>query len=302
MASSSVSNTSNEQSGSAVLGAWSDYQMGRADLSDAAKDNYRRTARHGMDFAGDTLFTDLDLHDYLRHRRTTNPSPRTLAFEMTVLRMAFTWAKEEGLLPPTAFLRFPKVKVDPRRFKTNHATPTPTEVGRVLASMDNDDWRLALTVLARTGARIGEVAALCIGDVDIHRKRLSLGSTDGNSKTGLRYFPLDAVTLAALDGRTGPRDAPLFDFEGRADPRQALRRRLAWACRAAKVPEFTPHGLRRMVVGRLMRAGVDPGTAASLTGHSINVMLRLYQEVTDEDRQLAAEKAALSIFVEVSVN
>jgi hypothetical protein len=48
-----------------------------------------------------------------------------------------------------------------------------------------------------------------------------------------------------------------------------------------------------MVVRRLLKAGVDPGTAASLTGHSVQVMLRYYQEIDDEDRREAAEQAGL---------
>ena len=57
---------------------------------------------------------------------------------------------------------------------------------------------------------------------------------------------------------------------------------------------FTPHGLRRMVVSRLMRARVDPGTAAVLTGHSVQVMLRhYYQQITDDDRRAAVEQANL---------
>ncbi len=57
-----------------------------------------------------------------------------------------------------------------------------------------------------------------------------------------------------------------------------------------------PHGLRRMVVARMLRAGVDPATAASLTGHSVVVMLRFYQQVTEADREAAVAKAALAAF------
>jgi integrase len=57
---------------------------------------------------------------------------------------------------------------------------------------------------------------------------------------------------------------------------------------------LTPHGLRRMVVDRMLRAGVDPATAASLTGHSVVVMLRFYRQVTEADRKAAVAKAALA--------
>lgn len=48
-----------------------------------------------------------------------------------------------------------------------------------------------------------------------------------------------------------------------------------------------------MIVDRLLRSGVDPGTAATLTGHSVVVMLKFYQQVTEDDRRAAVELAAL---------
>ncbi len=64
---------------------------------------------------------------------------------------------------------------------------------------------------------------------------------------------------------------------------------------------FPPHGLRRRVVGRRIRARIDAGTAATLTGHSVHVMLRFYQVVTDEDRREAAERANLGVLVDVAL-
>jgi hypothetical protein len=68
------------------------------------------------------------------------------------------------------------------------------------------------------------------------------------------------------------------------------------ACTAAGVKPFTPHGFRRMVVDRMIRGGIDPATAASLTGHSVEVMLRCYRKVTDDDRRQAVLKAGLGHF------
>jgi integrase len=114
----------------------------------------------------------------------------------------------------------------------------------------------------------------------------------------MRWFPLDTASLQDLRGRGRRGNRPLFDFDGRTDPREGLRHRLELACHAAGVTGFTPHGLRRMVVGRLIRAKVDVGTAATLTGHSVFVMLRYYQVVTDDDRREAAERANLGVLVD----
>ena len=64
----------------------------------------------------------------------------------------------------------------------------------------------------------------------------------------------------------------------------------------AGVPKFTPHGLRRMAVDRMARAGVEPSVAASITGHDPNVMLQHYRAVSDDDLRLVAQRADLGWF------
>ena len=65
------------------------------------------------------------------------------------------------------------------------------------------------------------------------------------------------------------------------------------ACARAGVPRFTPYGLRRSAVDAMARAGVDVATAAAITGHSPEVMLRLYRTVTADDRRRAIAMAGL---------
>jgi hypothetical protein len=55
--------------------------------------------------------------------------------------------------------------------------------------------------------------------------------------------------------------------------------------------------LRRLVVDDLIRSGIEPATAAKLTGHSVEVMLRRYRKVSEEDRVLAVTQAQLGRFV-----
>ena len=68
---------------------------------------------------------------------------------------------------------------------------------------------------------------------------------------------------------------------------------LRQACAAAGVPRFTPYGLRRAAVDAMARAGVDPATAASITGHSVSVMLTAYRTVSEDDRRRAVAAAGL---------
>lgn len=281
-----------------VTRRWLRHIQARLDLTEASLVTYRRVGAHVLAWGEGRSLVGLDLAPYAQLRRDAGLAPRTLTLELRVIGVLFRWAVATGLAPAAGTLRVPRVKVDPKRFVVNHSTPKPSEVARVLDEMAPDDFRLALLVIARTGARVGEVLRLRRCDVDRRTGRVMFGHVDGASKSGVRSFPLDAATLAEFSARPRTGVAPLFDFGEITRPIQALERRLAHACDAAGVPRFTPHGLRRMVVSRLMRAQVDPGTAATLTGHSVQVMLRHYQQVTDADLRDAVTRAGLGELVD----
>jgi hypothetical protein len=133
------------------------------------------------------------------------------------------------------------------------------------------------------------VANLHRCDIEVDGKRLHLRLS---GKTGTtRFPPPDPIddTMRLRAGHEATSAVPSFGW-----PKdQALRSRLARAWRRAKVKAFLPQGLRRVVVDRMLRAGLDPATAASLTGHS---MLRFRRQVTEPDGEAAAAKEALGAF------
>lgn len=278
-----------------LMTAWVIETEDRVDLADGTKENYQRLADNLIAWGGDHCLSELRLGDFVRHRRRGGISDRTITLELRVMTIATNWGRRKGLIDASIELNMPKLKVDPKKFVVNRNTPTPGEAGKAIAAMDRDDWRLATLLLARTGARVGEVVSLRGRDLDEHRGTVTFGTSQGDSKTGVRVFPLDDHSLRELRGRRQCGHLPLLDFCGLKDPKQGIRKRLLDACARAGVTPFTPHGLRRMVVGRLIRARVDPGTAATLTGHSVKVMLKHYQVVTDEDRREAAMRADLGV-------
>lgn len=278
-----------------LIRLWLAHVDKRTELSPATRVCDRRVAAHLLAWARGQDSRTLDLGDYARQRTALDIAPRTVALELRVAHAAVRWAERERLVPPAMVFRIPRIRIDRHRYRLNHATPTPEEAHRVLQMMADDDWRLALSLIARTGARVGEVVVLRGFDLDEAAGILELGTVRGAMKTGCRRFPLDSTSLQQLRGRSARGPLPLFDFGGSRAPIQGLQRRVRQACADADVPRFTPHGLRRMVVVRLLKAQVDPGTAATLTGHSVQVMLRYYQQVSDEDRRHAAEMAQLGL-------
>ena len=88
------------------------------------------------------------------------------------------------------------------------------------------------------------------------------------------------------------------DRQHRTIEAQFSQRWLKRACATAGVPRFSPNGLRRAATDAYARAGVDPAVAAAQSGHSIQVMMKHYRQVTTDDQRTAVERASLGVIPE----
>ncbi|MCB9762265.1 MAG: tyrosine-type recombinase/integrase [Alphaproteobacteria bacterium] len=271
-----------------LLDLWLEQQERRRDLSPQSVKNYTRCCRHAVAWLGELRPDDLGrltLERYRNQRLGEGAAPRTIQQELIVLRMAWRWAGDAGLIPDRAL---PSVKIKVQGYVANHHTPSPADAARVIALLDGED-QLAAQLLATTGARVSEVTGLKRCDVDPRTRRVTL-----RGKTGARVFPLPEPIFALVADRIDGSARPLFDWTTSV-PGSRVRVALQKACLRLGVPVFTPHGLRRMVVDQMIRSGVDVSTAASLTGHSVEVMLRHYRKVSEADRVEAVAKAGLGV-------
>jgi integrase/recombinase XerC len=256
-------------------------------LRPATLATYRQHAKRIAHGLGDVRVRALDgaaVARYVAERRRAGAASGTLALDIAVLRMAWTWARTLGEVPAreVAWPRF-----DTRERVRTRYTPKASEVAAVLDHLPG--WAGdVVRVLWGTGARVGELADLRVASVDLDGGWLAV---DG--KTGARRIPLDPETLDVLrpyvDGRAP--EARLWPVS-----REVARRlpgRLGVACVAAGVPLWTSHALRRSAVDRLARSGVDVATAAALLGHSPAVMLTAYRQVSADDLSGAMARARL---------
>jgi hypothetical protein len=158
-----------------VLDAWLVDVEARFDLTDSTKTMYDRVTRHLREWARLRAVQHLDLHGYVQQRLEAKVALRTLALELRVIRIFYRWARENRFIPHTANLRCPRIKIDRSRYVEIHATPTPSEAAKVIDVMPDDDWKVATILLARTGARVGEVVRLRSCDYDEVHGRLLFG-------------------------------------------------------------------------------------------------------------------------------
>jgi integrase len=226
--------------------------------------------------------TGRDLRDYVRTRKTERAADVTVAGELAALQGALNFGRLERL--HDLDLVVPKfVNPKPARKKV---TPTRGDVADALEQLDG--WTHVAVVLGfATGMRVGEISALTWSDVDLERAELTVPKS---GKTGSRWVPLGEHAVEVLEAW---RETQLGD-----DPRllgvapSTVTTQLCRALQAAGC-RWTFHGLRRLAVDEMARNGVDPATAASITGHSVKTMMKHYRSVTDDDRRKAIVKARL---------
>lgn len=171
-----------------------------------------------------------------------------------------------------------QVKEDDRVY--NDHTPTRAEVEAVLKHCKDGTYR-ALLLMYCTGGRHAEITGLTWDRVNLQARTATL-----KGKTGKRTVPLPTQALEEL--LTTPEEQRV----GRVMGPRPVGEQIKSACARAGVPEFTPHGVRRLVVD-LLYGSTDPGTASKLLGHSPLVAMKHYRRAKASDLRGAVAAAKL---------
>ena len=130
--------------------------------------------------------------------------------------------------------------------------------------------------------------------MDLETGEITIPSKKGTTKTLHRKTVIPAPLLETLKAmEPGAPQQRLIPVSVDTARTSITQRYLKDACKAAKVPYFTPHGLRRMVIDQLYTSGVDVGTVAAMLGQSPQVALRYYRQARRSDKEKAARIAGL---------
>tara|TARA_R100001463_G_scaffold1314_2_gene5786 strand:- start:964 stop:2088 length:1125 start_codon:yes stop_codon:yes gene_type:complete len=270
-----------------VLEAYGGSQQARADLAPASRlatiGALTRLAQHIGELPVGAIGRTASATYRDRYlTRTGGTGSSTAALDLTVLRAAVRYLQQCGLQIPSPV----RVNIMVSPTYSRH-TPSPADVAAVLPHLLTPWHRAAVCLLWGTGARIGDLQALSWADVAKDAIIIPQGT-----KTGRRVVPLTPRARQGLDIlREHYPGGDIWPTLQRLS--NALHHGLKRACRLAGVPPFSSHGLRRLAVDSMRRAGVPLEVAAAITGHSATTMMRHYRTVNHLELQQALERTRL---------
>ena len=280
-----------------AIAAFGRHLRGERGLSDhtvrAYLSDLRQLARAlGPDSRPDRVRPD-DVRAFLADRHA-KLAPTTLGRKLASLRCFFRYLVREGQRAADPSLGIPSPRA-PRRL------PSPIPVDDCQHLMDGapeDEGPAALRdralaeLLYGTGIRVGELVALDVRDVDLHRGDVRVWGKGGKE----RVVPLPAVAREALRAWLDPRrgkgvlSEPLFTSlrSRKGEPPRRLgardvRRRLARRALAASLGgRVHPHRLRHSYATHLLDMGTDLRAIQELLGHASLSTTQKYTAVSAE--------------------
>lgn len=251
---------------------------------------------------GDMAVADMDyevIQSWVNDQVAAGASAGTVRKHASVLSGVLTVAVKTKRLAanPVPQADLPRQRLAKRRYLTHKQV-------EALADASGDYSDVVLT-LAYCGLRIGELAALRIGNVNALRRRfqveesvtevdgkLEWSSTKDHQRRSVPYpaFLADAIETR-MDGR-GPDD--LLFGTGRGAPLRVRNMRRDWFDRAAVeagIKGLTPHELRHTAASLAVSVGANVLAVQRMLGHEkASMTLDTYSDLFDSDLEAVAEQ------------
>ena len=180
--------------------------------------------------------------------------------------------------------------------------PTAAKFMAALAADPNQRRRLMVELLARTGMRAGELAALrddaMIRIGDTFWLRVPVGKLHND-----RYVPLHPILVELIttyrDQREPTRTGLLVERnDGQPFDRRTIHRYVATVAQRAGVGHVHPHQLRHTLATQAINRGMSLEAIAALLGHRTMRMTLVYARISD--RTVADEYVRVTEAVEAS--
>ena len=193
------------------------------------------------------------------------------------IRAFYRWALEDGLIErsPTDRMKAPKVPKPIRHTVPLDAVPT------LMAACIEVRDKLIISLLADTGVRRSELAAILVRDIDASRRTIKIWGK-GAMQRLVVYGPTTAMLMA--DYLPGVRCERLFTIAGWGVEQMLKRLEKATGIKC------NAHAFRRTFATKSVRNGMNLFYVQSLLGHSSLTMTRIYAEQVNSEDAIKAYK------------
>ncbi|MBN2176127.1 MAG: tyrosine recombinase XerC [Demequinaceae bacterium] len=233
------------------------------------------------------------LRGWLAHQARSGLSRTTLARRGAAVRAFYFWATDTGIIEENPAARLASA----RPATTLPIVLSPAEVVTMLETaearctggdpLDLRDWAAA-EMLYATGMRVGELAGVDVGDVDLAERLIRVMGKGGKERVipfgipaakaarmwleqGRPQLVTDFFTPAFLLGRRGRR-------VNQRQVREAVHRLAA----QAGIEDVAPHALRHSAATHLVNGGSDLRSVQEVLGHASLTTTQRYTHVTAE--------------------
>ena len=241
-----------------------------------------------------------DVQAWVSELTASGLAPATVHKIHRVLSMILATAVKDGRLPrnPATGIDLPRASRSEKRYLTARQVADFADAA--------GPGRLVVLVLAYTGLRWGELAALRVGRVDLLRRRLHVAESvteveNGRLDFGLpksherRWVPLPRFLVDDLTEHLAGREPGALAFPTAAGtPMRVSNARRAWFDRAAAEVDLaglTPHELRHTAASLAVSAGANVKAVQRMLGHAkASMTLDVYTDLFDDDLEAVAER------------
>lgn len=280
-----------------LIHRWRRHLQTERNVSAHTLSNYQRDIDRYQEWLGEREIADVTSNDIEQHLvwlQNDEPGHKGIARSsaaraLASIRSLHDFGEREKLLPSNVAATVPV----PKRGSSIPKALTVEQVSSLLDATPNDDAaslvdirdRAVLEMLYSTGARISELLALDVDDVD-QGERMVLVRGKGAKE---RLVPLGSPASEALEQyvvRARPAmnkkgsPALFLNMRGGRMGRQSGFKTVMQAAERAGLPPVNPHALRHSFATHLLQGGADVRVVQELLGHSSVATTQIYTKVT----------------------
>jgi integrase/recombinase XerD len=241
--------------------------------------------RNGMDPIG---LNHRQMRGYLAELDRAGYARRTVARRLSAIRSLFSFLVGEGLAPsdPSSVLATPKIPARLPRLVPNDVLDAFLSAPDTSTPIGQRDGAI-LELLYATGARVGEIAGLSLGALDLSQGQVTLMGKGSKERLVPVYrAAVGRLRLYLASGRPAlakpiSGEAVFLSARGMPLSSDAIRRLFKrYLDQAGAAHSLSPHAMRHTFATHLIEGGADLRSVQELLGHVALSTTQIYTHLS----------------------